>query len=368
MTANPTPGPWWQDEDGFVAAGSGDSRVTVADFDCSPDIDIDEREANKLLAIAAPLMQQTLRSAISAFGQAFDMDEEINGADLVEWFSGWRTEAMAVVACVPLALPPRLSLRDLECIENLLVAEIAGLDRIIRASGMDHPDAMKAKTDERRDLAATLRAISIARKFAAPAAPTAPSDAPALATAIAGLEEISGRWPADMGEPEPENYDDTESAYSNGEDVGLHCCASIARETLAKLAAPAPSAAPPAPSDVPALDHDYAPAVAAGWAKVDRDPSPDRCEDGPVWYHAALDRAMPLDTSPRDLCREVGADDEEEPAPADPVKAEMLAALKDAHHEVSTDVDGISRDEALALISTLRLDLAAAIARAEGRA
>lgn len=54
-------------------------------------------------------------------------------------------------------------------------------------------------------------------------------------------------------------------------------------------------------------------------------------------------------------------------APADPVNADMLAAVKDAHHEVSTDVAGISRDEALALISTLRLNLAAALARAEGR-
>lgn len=62
---------------------------------------------------------------------------------------------------------------------------------------------------------------------------------------------------------------------------------------------------------VEGLDPDYALAVAAGWTRVERDPSPDRCEDGPVWHHAELDRAMPLDTSCRDLCREVGADDEE---------------------------------------------------------
>jgi hypothetical protein len=57
---------------------------------------------------------------------------------------------------------------------------------------------------------------------------------------------------------------------------------------------------------------DYAAAAfAAGWVRVEYDPSPDRCEDGPVWYHAKLDRAMPLETSFRDLCREVGADEDE---------------------------------------------------------
>lgn len=54
-----TPAPWWRDDDGFIAAGSGETYVTVADADCS-DMDIDEREANKTLIIAAPEMIESL--------------------------------------------------------------------------------------------------------------------------------------------------------------------------------------------------------------------------------------------------------------------------------------------------------------------
>lgn len=57
-----TPGPWWRDDDGFIAAGSGESYVTIADFDCS-DLDFDEREANKALAIAAPAMLAALEAS-----------------------------------------------------------------------------------------------------------------------------------------------------------------------------------------------------------------------------------------------------------------------------------------------------------------
>jgi hypothetical protein len=55
-----TPAPWWRDDDGFIAAGNGDTYVTIADFDCSNDIDIDEREANKDLALAAPELLEAL--------------------------------------------------------------------------------------------------------------------------------------------------------------------------------------------------------------------------------------------------------------------------------------------------------------------
>ena len=60
--AGHTPGPYWRDDDGFIAAGNGESYVTIADCDCS-DIDIDEREANKRLFIAAPLMLESLKKA-----------------------------------------------------------------------------------------------------------------------------------------------------------------------------------------------------------------------------------------------------------------------------------------------------------------
>ena len=65
-----TKGPWWRDDDGFIAAGSGDTYVTVADFDCGSDIDIAEREANKTLAIAAPDMLAALRAQEEASAHA----------------------------------------------------------------------------------------------------------------------------------------------------------------------------------------------------------------------------------------------------------------------------------------------------------
>lgn len=66
MPVEHTPGPWWRDDDGFVAAGFADTYVTIADFDCCDSIDPDEREANKTLAIAAPEMLAALRTLLAA--------------------------------------------------------------------------------------------------------------------------------------------------------------------------------------------------------------------------------------------------------------------------------------------------------------
>jgi hypothetical protein len=42
-----TPLPWWIDDDGFIAAGSGDDYQTVADPHCRPTVDYgDENGAN----------------------------------------------------------------------------------------------------------------------------------------------------------------------------------------------------------------------------------------------------------------------------------------------------------------------------------
>jgi hypothetical protein len=57
-----TQGPWWRDDDGFIAAGSGETYVTIADVDFS-DLDIDEREANARLIAAAPDMLAALERA-----------------------------------------------------------------------------------------------------------------------------------------------------------------------------------------------------------------------------------------------------------------------------------------------------------------
>lgn len=78
-----TPGPWWCDDDGFIAAGSGDSYVTVADFGYS-DVDIGECEANKNLAIAAPDLLAALESLMPLCERedvAETWSEEFSAAD-----------------------------------------------------------------------------------------------------------------------------------------------------------------------------------------------------------------------------------------------------------------------------------------------
>ena len=50
---------WYSDDDGFVCAQVYGEVKKIADFDCS-DLDIDEREANKNLAIAAHDLYQAM--------------------------------------------------------------------------------------------------------------------------------------------------------------------------------------------------------------------------------------------------------------------------------------------------------------------
>ena len=52
------------DDDGFIYAGSGDDYVTIADPNCSNDIDINEREANARLIAAAPELLEALEEAV----------------------------------------------------------------------------------------------------------------------------------------------------------------------------------------------------------------------------------------------------------------------------------------------------------------
>ena len=63
MTHTHTPGPWWRDDDGFIASGSDKTYITVASPNCSEDIDIDEREANARLIAAAPELLAALEDA-----------------------------------------------------------------------------------------------------------------------------------------------------------------------------------------------------------------------------------------------------------------------------------------------------------------
>ena len=49
-----------------------------------------------VLAVA-PTMQRLLDEALNIFCEQFDEDEPVSGADLVDWFAGWRRKAGALL-------------------------------------------------------------------------------------------------------------------------------------------------------------------------------------------------------------------------------------------------------------------------------
>ena len=77
-----TPGPWWCDDHGFIAAGSGETYVTIADPNCTHDLAIEERVANTLLIAAAPDLLVALQYAYEILGKAYDSGLAIPGVDV----------------------------------------------------------------------------------------------------------------------------------------------------------------------------------------------------------------------------------------------------------------------------------------------
>jgi hypothetical protein len=55
------------------------------------------------------------------------------------------------------------------------------------------------------------------------------------ARAIAALERIADKWDFRIPAPAQELYDDTESAYNNGEDCATFRCAEIAQRALVDI-------------------------------------------------------------------------------------------------------------------------------------
>lgn len=58
-----TPGPWWVDDDGYIAAGSGDTYVTIAEG-LAPSDNLDEITANLSLLAAAPELLAALNDMV----------------------------------------------------------------------------------------------------------------------------------------------------------------------------------------------------------------------------------------------------------------------------------------------------------------
>jgi hypothetical protein len=74
-----TPLPWWIDDDGFIAAGSGDDYQTVADPHCRPTADYgDENGANAAFIIRACNSHYQLLDTLD-FVRSWFVDNDLDG-------------------------------------------------------------------------------------------------------------------------------------------------------------------------------------------------------------------------------------------------------------------------------------------------
>jgi hypothetical protein len=90
-----TPGPWWIDDNGFVASGSGDDYKTIADPRCmEPRGNEAEIDANADLIAAAPDLLVELKGLLEVFTAYIDT-EDVANADIVE---AVRAAAAAIAA------------------------------------------------------------------------------------------------------------------------------------------------------------------------------------------------------------------------------------------------------------------------------
>ena len=107
-----TPEPWWIDDDGFIAAGSGDDYSTVADPRCRPTADYGtENEANARRIAAAVIACEGIstealeQGAVSELREALDylleqtVDQDLKyGIGLSEGEVDARAKALAAIA------------------------------------------------------------------------------------------------------------------------------------------------------------------------------------------------------------------------------------------------------------------------------
>jgi len=88
--------------------------------DCSPAVEIaivhdgsdrgiGETEAYVALLARSPGMKRLLDEAVAFEAEAFDEDEPVSGADLVDWFAGWRDRVRTLLTQ---PLPPLLPILD----------------------------------------------------------------------------------------------------------------------------------------------------------------------------------------------------------------------------------------------------------------
>lgn len=158
MTSKHTPGPWWRDDSGFVAAGSGESYVTIADFDCS-DLDICEREANKALALEAPAMVAALKEARQWIAKGV-ADGAYNGCAAPLAPNRWLERAAAILSRIDGAG---------EALPDAPAPVVAALVAFVLQKGLEGDDVEQYTLDCARDTVTELEStgqLETAKAFA----------------------------------------------------------------------------------------------------------------------------------------------------------------------------------------------------------
>ena len=101
-----------EEADGFTLSRADCFPVVeVAIVHDGADRGIGETEAYVALLARAPGMKRLLDEALAFEAEAFDDDEPVSGADLVEWFAGWRGRVRKLLTQ---PLPPLLPVLDPE--------------------------------------------------------------------------------------------------------------------------------------------------------------------------------------------------------------------------------------------------------------
>ncbi|MHB0668453.1 Hypothetical protein HVPorG_03891a (plasmid) [Roseomonas mucosa] len=83
--------------------------VEVAIVHDGSDRGVGETEAYVALLARSPGMKRLLDEAVAFEAEAFDEDEPVSGADLVDWFAGWRDRVRTLLTK---PLPPLLPILD----------------------------------------------------------------------------------------------------------------------------------------------------------------------------------------------------------------------------------------------------------------
>lgn len=93
-----TPGPWHCPKESisvFAHVADAAKRKKIADM--SSATPVEEQQANAQLIAKAPDMYALLKDAVDTFWPAIEGDDDINGADAVDWVVDFVTQAREVI-------------------------------------------------------------------------------------------------------------------------------------------------------------------------------------------------------------------------------------------------------------------------------